>query len=84
MIHAEIHPATRSTEYSLAVLDRRAVFILAGTLSIWGFWIYIATATIYQMVNLLIIVPRYPFYIEFARDRKNLKTTTAGKLLIET
>jgi protein-S-isoprenylcysteine O-methyltransferase Ste14 len=45
-------------------------FFVAGTLSIRGFWIYIATVIVYQIISLLIIVPRYPAYIELAHVRK--------------
>ena len=39
-------------------------FAFAGTLKIWGFWIYAAVVLTYQIVSLLIIVPRYPSYPE--------------------
>ena len=45
-------------------------FAFAGTFKIWGFWIYVATVLTYQIVSLLIIVPRFPAYLELARVRK--------------
>ncbi len=45
-------------------------FAFAGTIKIWGFWIYVATVLTYQIVSLLIIVPRFPSYVELARLRK--------------
>ncbi|MFN2286405.1 MAG: methyltransferase family protein [Anaerolineae bacterium] len=45
-------------------------FALAGTVSVWGFWIYVATVLGYQLVSLLIIVPKHPEYIELANVRK--------------
>jgi protein-S-isoprenylcysteine O-methyltransferase Ste14 len=45
-------------------------FIFAGTIKVLGFWIYIATVLGYQIISLLIIVPRYPAYIELANVRK--------------
>ncbi len=45
-------------------------FAFAGTLKIWGFWIYAATVLTYQILSLLIIVPRFPAYVELAHLRK--------------
>lgn len=45
-------------------------FAIAGTIAIRGFWIYVTTVLIYQIVSLLIIVPRYPSYIELAHVRQ--------------
>ena len=45
-------------------------FAISGTLAVLGFWIYIATVLGYQVVSLLLIVPRYPEYIELAQVRK--------------
>lgn len=45
-------------------------FMLAGTIKALGFWMYVATALIYQIVSLLVIVPRHPEYIELANVRK--------------
>ncbi len=45
-------------------------FAFAGTIKIWGFWIYVATVLTYQILSLLIIVPRFPAYVELARLRK--------------
>jgi protein-S-isoprenylcysteine O-methyltransferase Ste14 len=54
------------------------LFTLAGKVAILGFWIYLATAIIYQIVSLLIVVPRYPAYIDLDEARKarhsNVKT----------
>ena len=44
-------------------------FTISGTLVIVGFWLYMAVALVYQAVSLLIIVPRYPAYMELARVR---------------
>ncbi len=49
-------------------------FVVAGTLKILGFWIYAGTVLIYQIVSLLILVPRYPAYVELARVRKVQRT----------
>jgi len=45
-------------------------FIIAGTISVWGFWLYVATVLVYQIISLLIIVPRHPEYVELANVRK--------------
>lgn len=45
-------------------------FVVAGTIKIIGFWIYVGTVLIYQIVSLLILVPKYPAYTELARTRK--------------
>lgn len=37
-------------------------FILAGTINVGGFWVYVATVLRYQLISLLIIVPRHPEY----------------------
>lgn len=46
------------------------LFTLAGRVDILGFWIYIATAILYQIVSLLIIVPRHPAYVDLDEVRK--------------
>jgi len=46
------------------------LFTLAGRVDILGFWIYIATAILYQIVSLLIIVPRHPAYVDLDEARK--------------
>jgi protein-S-isoprenylcysteine O-methyltransferase Ste14 len=51
---------------SLALL----LFTLAGTVNIPGFWIYTAVAIAYQVISLLIIVPRYPAYVDLANARQ--------------
>jgi hypothetical protein len=38
-------------------------FTISGTAKVWGFWIYIATVLVYQVVSLLLIVPKYPAYV---------------------
>jgi len=45
-------------------------FALAGTVNVLGFWIYVAVVLLYQIVSLLIIVPRYPAYMTLANERK--------------
>jgi protein-S-isoprenylcysteine O-methyltransferase Ste14 len=45
-------------------------FVLSGTLKILGFWIYVATVLAYQIISLLIIVPRHPEYIKLAEVRR--------------
>lgn len=35
-------------------------FILVGTIRVWGFWAYVATVLGYQIISLLIILPKYP------------------------
>ena len=45
-------------------------FTLSGTIKVLGFWIYVATVLVYQIISLLVIVPRYPAYIELAKVRK--------------
>ena len=49
-------------------------FILAGTISVWGFWVYVATVLGYQIISLLIIVPKHPEYVELANVRKTAHT----------
>ncbi|HOU12757.1 MAG TPA: isoprenylcysteine carboxylmethyltransferase family protein [Anaerolineae bacterium] len=49
-------------------------FILAGTIRVWGFWVYVATVLGYQIISLLIIVPKHPEYIELANVRKTAHT----------
>jgi len=46
------------------------LFTLADTVNILGFWIYIAVAIFYQIISLLIIVPRYPAYVDLDEVRK--------------
>ena len=46
------------------------LFALAGTLSIPGFWIYIAVAILYQVISLWLIVPRYPGYVALDEARR--------------
>jgi protein-S-isoprenylcysteine O-methyltransferase Ste14 len=46
------------------------LFTLAGRVNILGFWIYLVTAILYQVVVLLIIVPRYPAYMDLDEVRK--------------
>ncbi len=48
-------------------------FTVSGSAGIPGFWIYIATVLVYQAVSLLIIVPRYPSYVELAHVRKTVR-----------
>ncbi len=49
-------------------------FILAGTISVRGFWVYVATVLGYQLISLLIIVPKHPEYVELANVRKTEHT----------
>lgn len=49
-------------------------FILAGTIGVWGFWLYVATVLAYQIISLLIIVPRHPEYVDLANVRKTAHT----------
>jgi protein-S-isoprenylcysteine O-methyltransferase Ste14 len=46
------------------------LFTLAGKVNILGFLIYIATAILYQVISLLIIVPKYPEYVALDDARK--------------
>ena len=46
------------------------LFTLAGSVNILGFWIYITIAILYQIISLLVIVPRYPAYIALDEARK--------------
>jgi protein-S-isoprenylcysteine O-methyltransferase Ste14 len=46
------------------------LFTLAGRVDIVGFWIYIAVAILYQVVSLLVIVPRYPAFVDLDEARK--------------
>jgi len=46
------------------------LFTLAGSLNIVGFWVYIVLAILYQVVSLVIIVPKYPAYIDLDEARK--------------
>lgn len=45
-------------------------FAISGTVNVPGFWIYIASVLGYQIISLLIIVPRYPAYVELAQVRQ--------------
>jgi protein-S-isoprenylcysteine O-methyltransferase Ste14 len=45
-------------------------FAFSGTIKVLGFWIYVATVLVYQIISLLVIVPRHPAYIELAKVRK--------------
>ncbi len=49
-------------------------FVIAGTIKNIGFWIYAGTVLMYQIVSLLILVPKYPAYTELARIRKIQRT----------
>jgi protein-S-isoprenylcysteine O-methyltransferase Ste14 len=49
-------------------------FSIAGTVRVWGFWIYAATVLLYQLLSLLYILPRYPAYIELAQVRAVKRT----------
>jgi protein-S-isoprenylcysteine O-methyltransferase Ste14 len=46
------------------------LFTLAGRINILGFWIYMAVAILYQVISLLIIVPRYPAFVDLDEARK--------------
>jgi protein-S-isoprenylcysteine O-methyltransferase Ste14 len=46
------------------------LFTLAGRIDIVGFWIYIALAILYQVVSLVVIVPRYPELLDLDDARK--------------
>jgi len=46
------------------------LFTLAGKVDILGFWIYIVVAILYQVISLLIIVPKYPEYVALDDARK--------------
>ena len=46
------------------------LFTLAGRVDIVGFWLYIGMAILYQVVSLLVIVPRYPAYVDLDEARK--------------
>jgi protein-S-isoprenylcysteine O-methyltransferase Ste14 len=46
------------------------LFTLAGRVDIVGFWLYIGVAILYQVVSLLVIVPRYPAYVDLDEARK--------------
>jgi len=48
--------------------------IIAGTGKVWGFWIYLTTVLVYQVVSLLYILPRYPAYLELARVRRERRS----------
>lgn len=45
-------------------------FTISGTIKVLGFWIYSATVLVYQIISLLVIVPKHPEYIELANVRK--------------
>ncbi len=49
-------------------------FAVSGTASVSGFWIYVATVLAYQILSLLIIVPRYPSYVELAQVRQTRRS----------
>jgi protein-S-isoprenylcysteine O-methyltransferase Ste14 len=46
------------------------LFTIAGRVDIVGFWLYIGIAIVYQVVSLLVIVPRYPAYVDLDEARK--------------
>ncbi len=46
------------------------LFTLAGRYDILGFWIYLVVAVAYQIVSLLVIVPRYPTLVDLDDARK--------------
>ena len=54
------------------------LFTLAGRINILGFWIYVAVAILYQVVSLLIIVPRYPAYIDLDEARRARHANVKG------
>jgi protein-S-isoprenylcysteine O-methyltransferase Ste14 len=47
------------------------LFTLAGTYDVLGFWVYISLAIFYQFISLLIIVPRYPAFIDLDETRRS-------------
>ena len=46
------------------------LFTLAGRANILGFWIYLAVAISYQVISLLVIVPRYPAFVALDEMRR--------------
>ena len=46
------------------------LFTISGRVDILGFWIYIAVAILYQIISLLIIVPKHPEYAALDDARK--------------
>jgi protein-S-isoprenylcysteine O-methyltransferase Ste14 len=54
------------------------LFTLAGKTNVLGFWIYIATAILYQVISLLIIVPKYPELVALDDARKVKHTNEKG------
>lgn len=50
------------------------LFVLAGRVDIFGFWIYILLAISYQVISLLIIVPRYPAFMDLDDARRVRRT----------
>ena len=46
------------------------LFTVAGRVDIVGFWLYIGVAILYQVVSLVIIVPRHPAYVDLDEARK--------------
>ncbi len=49
------------------------LFTLAGKTNILGFWLYTVVAILYQVISLLIIVPRYPVYIALTEAHRREK-----------
>lgn len=56
-------------------------FALAGTINVWGFWLYVATVLGYQLVSLLIIMPRHPEYGVSPADISNRSAHAPPRLL---
>jgi protein-S-isoprenylcysteine O-methyltransferase Ste14 len=54
------------------------LFTISGRVDILGFWIYIGVAILYQIISLLIIVPRYPEYAALD-DARKARHTNAKK-----
>jgi protein-S-isoprenylcysteine O-methyltransferase Ste14 len=60
------------------------LFTLAGRIDIPGFWIHLVTASLYQVVSLLIIVPRYPTYmvLDDARRARHAATREWDRVIL--
>jgi protein-S-isoprenylcysteine O-methyltransferase Ste14 len=60
------------------------LFTIAGRVDILGFWIYIVVAILYQVISVLIIVPRYPAYmaLDEARRAKHANVKAWDKVIL--
>jgi len=67
----------RVVQNILSLTALAALFVaVAGTSLVRGFWLYAITVIVYQVISLLLIVPKHPAYMELA-VRRQLKRENA-------